>query len=134
MKNLKKVVLGGFAVVAMVAISFFSFNSVSGFANVNSQDEVTASTVQYASVIDWSDYDFNSSTEAEKCGAGKCGDDKKKAETKKDSKKCGEGKCGDGKCGGDKAKSEKKSEKCGGDKAKTEKKSEKCGPGKCGKA
>ena len=127
MKNLKKVVLGGFAVVAVVAISFFSSNLDSSFASVDSQEEISASEVQYASVIDWSDYDFNSSTEAEKCGSGKCGDDKKKAETKKDSKKCGEGKCGDGKCGGDKAKAEKKSEKCGGDKAKTEKKAAKCG-------
>ena len=122
MKNLKKVVLGGFAVLAIVAISFLNTNNVQGVAN--SQEEVTESTVQYASVIDWSDYDFNSSTEAEKCGSGKCGDDKKEVETKKDSKKCGEGKCGDGKCGGDKASEEKK----------TEKKSEKCGTGKCGKA
>ena len=95
MKNLKKVVLGGFAVIAVVAISFFNSNSVQGVASTNSQEEVIESSVQYASVIDWSDYDFNSSTEAEKCGSGKCGDDKKKAETKKDSKKCGEGKCGE---------------------------------------
>ena len=124
MKNLKKVVLGGFAVLALVAISVFNTNTESSFVNANSQDEITSSTVEYASVIDWSDYDFDSSAEAEKCGSGKCGDDKKKAETKKESKKCG----------GEKAKTEKKSEKCGGEKAKTEKKAEKCGTGKCGDA
>lgn len=123
MKNLKKVALLGFAVVAVVAISLFNSNSVSTVAST--QDEIAAaSSVQLASVIDWSDYDFNSSTEAEKCGSGKCGDDKKKAESTKKTEKCG----------GDKASKEKKSEKCGGEKAKTEKKSEKCGTGKCGKA
>lgn len=122
MKNLKKAVLGGFAVVAVVAISFFSSNVVSNIASSNSQEEISASQVQYASVIDWSDYNFNSPTDAEKCGAGKCGDDKKKTEESKEAKKCGEGKCGD-----DKSKTESKTEK-----ATTEKKSDKCGAGKCG--
>ncbi len=133
MKNLKKLVFGSIAVLAVAAISFYSNNESKITASVNTQDEITASTVEYASVIDWSDYDFNSTTEAEKCGSGKCGGDKK-AEKKKDAKKCGgdnkvdskkdSKKCGEGKCGGDKAKSEKKSEK----------KSSKCGTGKCGKA
>ena len=115
MKNLKKVILVSFAIAVVEIISITSAKSVDTVVQVNSQE----SSMQLASVVDWSEYDFNSLAEVTKCGGEKKSEDKK--------------------CGGDKADKEKKSEKCGagkcgGDKESKEKKSEKCGTGKCGKA
>ncbi|MCK5782588.1 MAG: hypothetical protein KAH10_08350 [Flavobacteriales bacterium] len=128
MKNLKKVVLMSFAIIAVTAITFVSSNATADNTEPKLNTELASIDNSQQINFDWSDYNLNSPFEAEKCGSGKCGDDKKKAETKKESKKCGEGKCGEGKCGKDTKSTEKKAEK------KTEKKSEKCGAGKCGKA
>ena len=86
MKNLKKVALFSFAIIAVAAITFLTSSNELNIAKINSQVEVSITDNTQLASIDWANYDFNSIADAEKCGSGKCGDDKKKSDSKTDSK------------------------------------------------